>query len=256
MSEVRFFTDFKLGDRYLSEFNGVIHCTDGWNSTLAPSLEHVTEKIPSVHGELHLKSMYQPRIIEIPIFIQDDIDINEFTAWICKNKPQKFNYVGDNKVIDVIYDGLIDIENFYDDGYKGLMNLVFIAHDPFWRLKDESSFIFNEPVINNKIKFLAKCNTESYPVIKITPNGTQSRINFKWNNENIVLQQVDKDIYIDCEEEEVYEIIAGQKKLVMEKFFSNAYYDMCVFEPFVENTFELISGSIKKIEIKPNWRII
>lgn len=254
---MEYFDDFMLGDKCLSDFNARIYNEDdSWKQSLTPSLEHITEKIPNVDGEVFINSTYGSRIIELPIFIESSINMEEFSSWICKNKEQTFSFCGDDKEIDVIYNGLIDLQNFYDSGYKGIVNLSFVAYSPFWRRKNELPIEYTNLNINDEILFLSSCNVESYPVIKITPKGVQEKIIFSWNGDNIALQMVDKDIYIDSEEEEVYEIIGGQKKLVMEKFFSNEYYEMCKINPFVRNTIQVKQGEILKMQIQLKSRII
>lgn len=254
---LEYFDDFRLGDKCLSDFNARIYNEDdGWKKSLTPSLEHITEKIPNVDGQIFINSTYGSRIIELPIFIESSINMEEFSAWICKNKEQKFSFCGDDKEIDVIYNGLIDLQNFYDSDYNGLVNLSFVAYSPFWRRKDEFPLQFDNLRVHDRVNFLSNCNVESYPIIKITPKGNQEKIIFSWNDDNIALQVVDKDIYIDSEEEEVYEIISGQKKLVMEKFFSNEYYEMCKIEPLSQNVIEIKEGEILKLEVQMRSRII
>lgn len=246
-----YFYDFKFGDKYLSDFGGTIINADGWQLKNGVTTTKLTEKIPNRHGELFLGYTYNPRIIPVSVYIEEDIDIDEFYAWLLDGQ-NVFSFVDSGKEINVILDNEIDIRAFYDNGFKGTLDLSFIAYDPFWRVTNEKHIISNNVVLNTPITVKNKGNIESYPLIMVTPYGTQSKIRFKWNDNIIILQNISKPIYIDCEHEECYEMNLGQKVIVSSKYYSDEYYTYPEIKPYKKNIFELIEGNITSLDINPN----
>jgi|GEM_PF-3659570 len=251
MAEAEYFYDFKFGDKFLSDFGGTVINTDGWQLKSGITITKLTEKIPNRHGELFLGYTYNPRIINVSICIDEDIDVDEFYAWLLNGK-QIFSYVDSGKEIQAILDNEIDIRAFYDNGFKGILDLSFIAYDPFWKVSNEKHIIKDNVALNIPIAIMNKGNIDSFPLIKITPNGTQSKIRFKWNDSIVVLQNITKDIYIDCEQEECYELSLGQKILVSDKYYSDEYYTYPTIQPYKKNLFTLIEGSITKLDVQLN----
>lgn len=251
------FTDFKLGNKLLSDFNGTLYNSDDANIiNLAPSITHITEELVNRDGQLYFGSRVEPRVIDLSVYFSGDFDVQELSAWLCKKDQQKFQFVDDDKEINVIYNSSIDIRAFYGEEFQGTMELSFIAYDPYFRIANEKNIAFLNPVLNKKLMVKSKGNVESFPLIKIKPNGTQSKIKFKFNNIIISLQNIDKEIYLDCELEEVYELNTGRKVLVREKFFSTDYYEFPILTPFVSNTIEVLEGNVAEITVLPNSRVL
>ena len=251
------FTDFKLGDKLLSDFNGTLYNSEDANIiNLAPSITHITEELANQDGQLYFGSRIEPRTIDLSVYFEGDFDLQELGAWLCKKEPQKFQFVDDDKEISVIYNSSIDIRGFYNNEFQGTMDLSFIAYDPYFRIVNEKVVTFTKPSYGNKLVVKSKGNVDSFPLIKIKPNGTQSKIRFKFNDMLIVLQNVDKEIYLDCELEEVYEMHTGRKVLVREKFFSTDYYEFPILTPFISNTIELLEGNVAEITVLPNSRVL
>lgn len=257
MANPRYFSDFKLGNRKLSDFNGVLYNSeDGDVAILAPTVTHITEQLANQDGELYIGSKIEARSIDLSVYFEGNIDIQELTAWICKKEPQSFMFVGDNKKIDVVYNSSLSLKSFYGKLYQGLMDISFIAHDPYFRIAEEPVQTITSPVINKKNTVNHLGNVESYPLIKIKPNGTQTKIKIKLNELIITLQNVNKDIYIDCELEEVYELNLGAKTLAREKYFSTDYYEFPTLEPFITNGITVLEGQVSEISITPKSRIL
>ena len=251
---MEYFEDFKLGDKTLSDFSGTIINDDGWKINLSPSMEYITEKMPLKDGELFFGSRLNPREIKIKVYFEDEVDTELLSAWLLSGEIKTFSYVGDTKEIDVVFDGFLDLECYDDNGIKGLMDISFIAYNPYWRIKKEKNVIFENPDTTVKT-FKAKNNTDSYPIIQITPYGFQGQVKFMWNGIVYTLGDLDKDIYLDCENEELYEIINNEKVKVSPKFLNNDYWEFPFVKPFVKNTFQLVSGDIKRVEVVLNSRI-
>lgn len=251
--EATYHTDFKFGNKYLSDFGGVIKNNDGWEIKHGVTTTKATLPIPN-KGELLFGYSYNARIIPVSIYIDEDIDIDEFYGWLL-NGEQTFSYVDDGREIQAILDNEIDIKAYFDNNFKCTLDLSFIAYDPYWRITNEKKILKTSIVLNTPISFKSKGNVESYPLIRIKPNGTQSKIRFKWNGQIIALTNITKDFYIDSEQEECYEMNLGSKVIASSKFYSTEYYDYPIFK-VGKNTFELIEGSILELEILPNTRFI
>jgi hypothetical protein len=263
MGEYQYYEDFRLGNKTLSSFNGVIiNTTDNTKKmNLLPEIEHVTDKDTINNGERYIRSRYQPRIIEISTMFNDDVDIEELNAWLGNNKQQTFSWEDEkfiDKEIDVIYNKGFDAEVYYGKDFHGEVDLTFIAHDPLWRIKNEKEKIITNPVIGTEYYIKSKGNIDSNPIIRIIPNGLQSSIVFSWNDLIITLQNVDKEIYIDSSglTGQVYNYNNGIKISQMTKFYSNIKYDFPVVVPFIKNKLILTSGSVSQIGVKVNSRIL
>ena len=251
------FTDFKLGNKLLSDFNGTLYNSQDANIiNLAPTITHITEELANQDGQLYFGSRVEPRTIDLSVYFEGDFDLQELSAWLCKKEPQKFQFVDDDKEISVIYNSSLELRSFYNNDFQGTMDISFIAYDPYFRIVNERPINISNPVIGNKYNIKSKGNVDSFPLIKVKPYKTQSKIRFKFNDMLIVLKNVDKDIYLDCELEEVYEMNTGRKVLVREKYYSTDYYEFPILAPFVSNTIELIEGSVDEISILPNSRVL
>lgn len=251
------FTDFKLGDKLLSDFNGTLYNSQDANIiNLAPTITHITEELANQDGQLYFGSRVEPRTIDLSVYFEGDFDLQELSAWLCKKEPQKFQFVDDDKEINVIYNSSIDIRSFYNNDFQGTMDISFIAYDPYFRIVNERKINISSPTIGNKYNIKSKGNVDSFPLIKVKPYRTQSKIRFKFNDMLIVLKNVDKEIYLDCELEEVYEMNTGRKVLVREKYYSTDYYEFPILTPFTSNTIELIEGSVDEISVLPNSRVL
>ena len=257
MAIAQYFEDFKLGSKRLSDFNGIIYNKgDGHAINVAPSITHMTEKLPNRDGELYYGSTVDPRLIELSVYFEDEVDIEQLSAWLCSKEVQPFSFVDDYKEIDVVYNSIIDMRAFYNSTFQGLMDLTFVAYDPYFRVINEKNVTIKSPTINKDYGVKTKGNVDSYPMIKIVPNGTQSKIRFKINDITVVLQNVSKAIYLDCETEEVYELNAGTKVPVREKFYSTEFYEFPYLKPFSNNTVRILEGTISQIDITLNSRIL
>lgn len=259
MAEYQYYEDFKLGNKTLSSFNGkIINTTSNTKKmNLLPEVEHITDKDTSNDGERYIRSRYQSRIIDISTIFNEDTDIDELRAWLGNKELQTFSWEDDdiNKEIDVIYNKGFDMEVYYGKDFYGQVELSFIAPSPLWRIKNEKEKIVTNPIIGIEYYFKSKGNIDSLPIIRITPNGTQSTIVFQWNDLMVTLQNVNNEIYIDSEGQ-VYEIVSGIKVYQMVKYFSNSNYDMPILNPFIKNVFTLVVGSISQVGVTLNSKIL
>lgn len=250
-----YYYDFKFGNKYLSDFNAIIMNDNGWKIKNNVSINKVTEKINNKDGELFLGSDYSPRTITIPVHIHSDIDLDEFYSWLL-NGEQYFEFRNSGRKIKAIFDNQIDIDAYLVNGeLKAELFLDFIAYDPFWRNVNEN-IITPSTTLNTITNIKTSGNVECYPIIKVTPNGTQSKITFKINDDIITLSNVEREITINCESEEVTEVQLGEEINVFGKFYSTDYYEFPSLKPFVDNKFQITSGNASSVKIITNDRWI
>lgn len=250
-----YYSDFKFGNKYLSDFNGIIINDNGWKINNNVTMNKITDKINMKDGEVFLGNTFSPRTITIPIHIYSDIDLDEFYAWLLSGE-QYFEFKNSNRRIKAIFDNQIDIEAYLVNAdFKGILSLDFIAYDPFWKAVNES-IITASTTLNAITTIKPSGNIECYPIIKIVPNGTQSKIIFKVNDDIISLSNVEREITINCETEEITEIQFGEPVDVFGKFYSTDYYEFPSLKPFVDNKIQITSGSVSSIKVTVNDRWI
>lgn len=259
MALIKYQGDFRFGDRKLSDFSGIKYNpnSSGIPYTSMPSPRHNTTTLSNVNGEKYFSTTYDSRTITIPVFIYDDIDIDNFYAWIGKDTPQVFSFIDDFKEIDAILSKGLDISQWYTPSFRGFTEIELICFDPLWRLKKEFPIIYENPVINMIYQFKTVANVKSKPIVKITPNGTQTKIKFKFNDMTITLNNINTEIFIDSYDGEVYKIVNNERVNMFTQYeYISNYEILPVIKPLEENEFILLEGSVKKIEIIPNSRIL
>ena len=213
-------------------------------------------------GERYVKTVYGTRIIEVPVYFSEDLgagELFELNRWLGKKRQQTFQWVNDDerKEIDVIYKEGFDMDILFGDKFNGLTTLSFIAHNPYWTIRDERPMIFNNVKQGNEFKVKNKGNTECYPLIEITPESGSTTIKLQINELSVTLKDLNKPIYIDCEKERVYEIVNGIKVATLDKFESNKNFKY-IFNISMDSTdyisncefkFFLTSSSLFKLSI-------
>ena len=251
-----YYNNFRFGDKRLSDFGGIIYNEDGWKISNGLTSNKITTKLGNRDGELYLGQSYNPRTITIPIFIQNDIDIDKFYAWLL-NGEQELEFEGSGRKIKAVLDNQIDITSYYDGDYKGLSTLSFIAYDPYWRPIEDTYTTISFPTANTTKLIKTESNVNSYPIIKLTPTTT-NKIKFSINNEIIVLNltndNVGKEITIDCENEEIYDIRFEQKYNLFNIYYCTEYYDFPSLKPYITNEFKFLEGNVSEIKIYHNNR--
>ena len=251
-----YFEDFRFGNKRLSDFGGIIYNEDGWQIDNGLTSSRITTKLGNRDGELYIGSTYNPRTITIPIFLQEDINIDEFYAWLLDGE-QELEFEESERKILAVLDNQLNIRSYYDGDFKGLSTLNFIAYDPYWR--PTKSTYTNIDLTKDVANIRIKSNVVSYPIIKLTPQ-TVNTVKFQINDTivtlNITSDNVNKEIIINCESEEVYDIRSGTQYNLFSIYSSNSYYEFPNFKPFADNTFKLLSGNVSHITIDHNDRWI
>ncbi len=247
-----YFEDFRFGDKKLSDFGGIIYNEDGWIISNGLTSSKTTTKLSSRDGELYLGSTYNPRTITVPIFLQEDIDIDEFYAWLL-NGEQELEFEDSDRKINAVLDNQLDIRSYYDGDYKGLSSLNFIAYDPYWRAVKDTYTIVDS--LGSVINIKTKSNVTTYPIIKLTPTAV-GKVSFQINDTIVTLDiassNLNREITIDCEREEIYDIRFEAEYNLFNIYSSNDYYEFPRLNPFVNNTFVLRSGSVNGMIIYHN----
>lgn len=249
------FTDFQLGDRKLSSFGGVLYNENGFAQlSLAPSVTFSTDDLPGVDGLITYSSKYDPRIIDLNIYIENrNFNKDEFINWISAKEERYFNYVGDNKKIKVMRQNQLDM-SIYNES-QGTMTVSFIAHNPYFELITPNNFVQNTPSVNQVYTFNNVGNTKSKPVLFLQYNGTIKNLRFSINDIEYNIANITSDIYINSEYETVYNFVSGIKvnrigefKCTKEGYFKFTFPELNVGS----NTFKLLSGGLNKITINCN----
>ncbi len=249
---VQYYYDFRFGSKKLSDFGGVIINEDGWKISNGLTSTKTTEKLPMRDGELFMYETLNPRIITIPILIEQDIDLNGFYSWLLDGE-QELELIGDNKKINAILDNQIDFKCYYNNGFNGITSLSFIAYDPYYKALNEDYKTLNTTV-NQVQNVIILGNTNSSPIIRFTPNGNQSSVKIKVNDDTIILMDVKGEVIINCEKEEVTEYVNGEPRNAFAKFKSTDYYDFPMLKPYYTNKITLLQGSVTNFKILPNTR--
>ena len=264
MREPKYYSDFILGDRRLSSFNGIRY-NEGDEITYQsiPTPKHITQEVSGMNGSFYFKSTYDSRLITIPIFIYDEIDIDYFNGWIgdidSGLRPLTFIYENgtqSDRYLEVIYNKGVDFTSYYTPKFKGTSTLEFIAFDPLYKIKNEEKITLNSPVINKNYTFASKSNIKSPPIIKISPNGTQTQIKFMINDLTITLNNVNTPIIINAEDGEVYTMNNGIRVNAFQKYISDGWRHLPSILASQTNKFVLLSGNITSVEINRNTRIL
>ena len=250
--------DFKLGDKKLSDFGGVLH--NGGNDyvklSLLPSMAKDVEETPLVDGNIYYGGRYEPRTIELNILIENpNFNQEEFINWLKPKKAQWFNFIGDNKKILVVYDDVVDMEIY--NYSQSTITLKLIAHDPYWYLINDVVFQQASPTLNTTYTINNKGNTESYPLIKISCSSTQT-ISFELNGKKYKLTNVINDTYIDCYTCTVYTINNSVKtnRISLYECLNGKYKYEFGYLNFGKNSIKITGGTVNSLTVECKSRFI
>jgi phage-related protein len=194
-------------------------------------------------------------------------DLFELKRWLYKTREGKkyrqwFEWDSDdeNKQILVYESGGWKSQVYYQKKFYGQIDFKFIAHYPFYSVKNEKDITFagTDVAIGHRNNIRCAGNSEPYPLIKITPNGTQSAIKFIWNDLTVTLSNVDKPIYLDCAKKKCYEIINGIVTPSNLKYSSTKFikYPYITSDPDIKNYIQILAGNVSEFRITPRSRIL
>lgn len=245
------------------DFGGVIINTNEttYDRECMPQMNIITDKNDNQDGETFIDAKYGTRIIDMTIFLQDEgNDLSRLKMWLNKPHQQWFEWEHDWGLgLYVIETGGWKSQVFYGKKFNGKIDLKFIAHSPFYTFRKGKEYprIYSNPKINEPNRMGTIANVKSFPIIKITPNGTQATIQFKWNENLIVtLNNVDKPIYLDTQKETCYEMNGSILIPTPLKFYSDVYYHYPYIDPDISNYFTILQGDLLEVSIEHRARII
>ena len=248
------YSDFIYGDKKISDFGGTLYNEDGFRKNIGSNPNHITLSIPN-KGDIYYGIKYDPIEIDLPCYFEARLSEREIASWICGEEERRFQYIGDTKYCNAVYNGKLEFEIYGGDTIdQSLTNIPLISYDGFWRAIEEPQIIEN-PTINTVYLINGNNNIASYPTFKITPRS--STVNIKWNDMYIALKNIEenKEYILDGENGDFYYLSAESKIYMMPCLYTDDYYTMPTLKPFVQNELTVISGSVKKIEIIKNSRI-
>lgn len=250
-----------LGKSLYKDFGAIIIDTNDsyYERECLPDFKDVVDESETKHGSVFIDSYYKPRIINMTIFFPPEADDNLqlFKRWVGKTYEQKFEWEDDEEC-KYIYTKLnkgFTSKAYYGKDFNGMIDLEFIAYNPFYKIKSERDLVFDNVVLNREYNIRTNGNTDSSPIIKIIPKT--NNINLTWNNISIKLKglTVNREYILDCEMELLYYINGDKKVNCMSMFESNSTWDFPLLNMETKNTFKLTSGSCS-IKVNPNSNII
>lgn len=257
MGKPTYYSDFRLGTKKLSDFGGIIYNAGENVINLLPNMTHITESMNSIDGEIYYGAKYEPRTIEVPCYFEGDVDLDELKSWLCSKEEQDFNYIGDDKKISVVYASQLDMTAYYNNPFQGTMTITFIAYNPFWKPINDDLFSLFFMNTNSSVILTGGGNVKNKPLIEVRPKyNNQAKIRLKFGDYIIVLQNLVKPIFIDCENEEVYELQAGTRVTAMNKFYTTDFYDFPYLEPNKQTEIKLLEGAVDRVLVTRNARWI
>lgn len=253
------YTDFKLGDKKLSDFGGILWNggNEAYTINLLPTMTKKTEQLPNTDGNIYYGATYDPRLITLYIVI-DNPSFNEtdFTNWIKEKVVRDFYFIGDTKKIKVVCDDMVNLQAYNKN--QGTIELKLIAYDPYWYLITDSIFSKTSPVINTTYSFTNSGNDNSFPLIKLQCSGTQNNIIFELNGKQFKIKTMTTDVYIDFYTETVYNFNGSEKMNRLSNFEClNGKYKYEFGElPIGNNTIKITSGTLTNITVNCRSRFI
>lgn len=251
---MEYYYDFKFGQKRLSDFGGTIYNKDGFKRTIGSDVEHITLPIPN-KGEIYYGTKITPITFDVDCYFKQSLKGREIANWICNQGEQRFQYIGDDKYCNAVYNGKLEFDIYGGDiKEQSIATIPFINYEGFWRT-EETPITITEPTINQTYNIVGNNNIESFPTFKIIPSSSTAR--FKWNDMYIALKNLkaNTEYYLDGEKGDFYYILAGTKVYSMPCLYTDDYYTMPSLLPFVNNEITLLEGSITSLIITKNSRI-
>lgn len=256
---VHSYYDFKLGDKKLSDFGGVLSIDENYKTDILPALNVATEKIVGYDGEIPYSATYDPRVINLHMnFKNNNLNVDELTSWLKSKTPQWFNYIGSDRKIEVVCKDELEL-NTYNPTHHS-MELSLYAYNPYWTELNPYVWIQDSPVIERQYIIINKGNEESYPLIKLTSANKLQEIKFEINGIQYKITDLEGEIIIDCKYGTVYKQLPENKRLNKLNTFScidNSKYKY--YMPILKvgsNIFKLLSSSLTNVKIQCNSRWI
>ena len=256
---MKYYSDFIFGQKSLSSFGGIIYNdSDTFKKNIGRNPKHITLSIPN-KGQIYYGTEYEPYQFDIPCYFERTVNEAEITEWIINSGEQPFQYVGDDKAINAVYNGMLDFSIYGNDiNQQSIVTIPFIAYgDTLWYYTKSETYTIADSSTASEVSFKTVANKTSYPLISFTANS--SVVKFRWNNElNFTMKNltVGKKYYIDTSNDDIYYMLAGSKIFVVGSYESDIYYTMPIIKPKVTNILKVVEGHALDVKIVANSKII
>ena len=255
MNKINIYDDLYFNGKKLSDFGGILHNQYESARTLLPTTETSTISIPGIDGEIPFETRYGIREWTEDFYFEDMVDIREIAGWLGAKECSDFYYINDDIKIKAKVSDTVDFE-VYCNGcnkdrymYSGLMTISFVAYDPYYQLINPIYYEFSTVGIKH---FENKGNRQSLPIIRFEVVNTQN-IKFKVNNKLYEVKEVNNWCEIDSRKRSVKDSIGNKRNNFTSEGDKIAKFPVLKIG---DNTFELISGSIRNVIIYCNSRFI
>lgn len=270
MIDYQHFTNFSLTDirtgktkNLTEDFGGIIINTNEtfYERECMPQQNFITDKNNTRDGEIFIKSTYGVRTLDMTCLFSEELgggDLFELKQCLGKKYQQIFEWENEsnNLGIYVIENGGWKSQVYYQRQFYGQIELKFIAHNPYYFIKNERDITFSGLNIGDSKNIKCRGNCDSYPLLKITPTSTL--ISFKWNDLTVTLSNltIGQTYYLNCELCQCYYFNNNIKVLSGNNYQSNQYIDYPKIDCEMQNTLNMISGTVSSFVIQLNSRII
>ena len=111
---MEYYYDFKFGQKRLSDFGGTIYNKDGFKRTIGSDVEHITLPIPN-KGEIYYGTKITPITFDVDCYFKQSLKGREIANWICNQGEQRFQYIGDDKYCNAVYNGKLEFDIYGGD---------------------------------------------------------------------------------------------------------------------------------------------
>lgn len=130
---MKIYTDFRFGEKKLSDFGGVIYNKDGAKKTVGSMPRH--KILDTGNGYIYYGTSKEPLEFDVDCFFEKVVSEDEINEWICESGEQEFQYIDDEKKIKAVYNGQLDFSIWGDSEgeiERSVVTIPFIAYDPKW----------------------------------------------------------------------------------------------------------------------------
>ena len=232
------YDDISIDNYWFSDYGVYIAGTNGITLSVLPSRSVISTKIVGSIGESFGLSQFEPRVLQLPAYIEDIDNLDNFKKLIMGNELRWFHFKNTNtKIKGIIRNELI----VKPHGRNGTFDLEVYCPDPRFYESDPLSRTFANPV---SIQFYNDGNIDSFPIYEVTGKGT---INIGVNGVVMTLNlhaTISETLIVNTKTKEVRK---GQSE---NRLFSNSNL---VFPKMKigENSIS-VSGSCTSLNIIPN----
>lgn len=247
MRIIKDYSDFYYNNRSLSEMKGKIINQYNTSTNLSPNLNVKTINIPGKDGEVPTSNSYDAREWKLDVFFYEMVDTRTITNWLSSRSESEFYYIGDDVKINAMILNVVEAEIYKidNDNFCGIIQITFKAFNPYYYLIDDTTYEITTTGIK---EFINKGNRESEPNIRFELVGTQN-IKFKLNNITYEVENAKDYIEINTKTRVIRDSVG-----IKRQDFKSDGKRVLKFPALKVglNTFQLVLGSMRRVNIKCN----